>query len=534
MTMSSRISGSFGPSQNSEEILDDRLRGCHGASCSPQKVQNWVERAVVQNVERVNNGQPRSTLSIWGLPGLGKTSVVKQLASHRVEFLSSNYMLQDLNKIDFDEVVAIEVRQDGKTKWIGNTSDSPNLIEETVREAFRPESPASFLTGRAKLNAKIRIVDIPLAQIEEMGDALGYPVEEIEFKKNGVSYFVKAVDSIIRYHIDRGAVLTGNKRTTNAPPEWAPSLEVPGVILFDDGNRANQRIMKGLMQLAQDYKTISWSLPAGWTIVFTGNPDNRYNQVTSMDAAQLTRMKHITLAFNKKEWANWATQEGLDNRGINWVLFPENDVIGKELTNPRTLSEFFRNMKQYPSLFTTNAQGINEFNKEVARELEIEALSCIDPDTWESIKNFLLHENNLVIEPEMVLDYPDKAIKKLEELKNMCDGGRTDCMTVSCDRLVSYLLSDQYVNEKHHVKNFLKFTAALKVVNSNLLYSLLYDLAEASKSLVNMDQTFWFGPEGQERQITRKKDLFVMLFLGDESLKEMVAQIINPDRAVLK
>lgn len=78
------------------------------------------------------------------------------------------------------------------------------------------------------------------------------------------------------------------------------------------------------MQLVQDYRTISWRIPRGWTIVFTGNPDNRYNQVTTMDTAQLTRMKHITLEVDAKEWAIWAQENKIDKRGINFVLrYPE-------------------------------------------------------------------------------------------------------------------------------------------------------------------------------------------------------------------
>ena len=67
--------------------------------------------------------------------------------------------------------------------------------------------------------------------------------------------------------------LTGAASNVMLLSGWVPKEEKPGIILFDDGNRASPRILKGMMQLIQDYRTISWSIPDGWTILFfTGNP----------------------------------------------------------------------------------------------------------------------------------------------------------------------------------------------------------------------------------------------------------------------
>ena len=60
------------------------------------------------------------------------------------------------------------------------------------------------------------------------------------------------------------------------------------------------------MQLVQDYKTIGWEIPAGWTILFTGNPDRQNYLVTTVDDAIITRQRHITMKPDAKEWAKWA------------------------------------------------------------------------------------------------------------------------------------------------------------------------------------------------------------------------------------
>jgi MoxR-like ATPase len=287
-----------------------------------------------------------------------------------------------------------------------------------------------------------KIVDIPLAQIEEMGDILGFPVEEIEMANEKGTVWIKAVDSLISSYLKEGYVNTGGQRTVYAPPAWVPRVEEKGVILFDDGNRASQRIMKGLMQLVQDYRTISWKIPKGWTIIFTGNPDNRFNQVTSMDTAQLTRMKHITLTPDAVEWASWATDNGIDSRLINFILRYPEMMIGKERTNPRTLAEFGRTLKKYPVLDKSNHQRVS-----------VEAYASLDDETVQTMMVFFERNAELVIEPIVILEDPDKAKTEIERLMTKQEP-RIDIVNVINDRLFAFITSSVYEHKKEHIKPF--------------------------------------------------------------------------------
>jgi MoxR-like ATPase len=65
------------------------------------------------------------------------------------------------------------------------------------------------------------------AQFEEMGDLTGMP--RIESKK------IKMVKK---------------ERTVLAVPEWVPQEEVPGILLIDDVNRADDRILRGMTNSA--------------------------------------------------------------------------------------------------------------------------------------------------------------------------------------------------------------------------------------------------------------------------------------------
>lgn len=383
-------------------------QGCYGASAKSSEVKKWIKQSILSNIGRQSKGMPRCTISIWGAPGTSKTSIVKSLQNEEVEF-------------------------DGVLQ-------------------------------------KIRVVDIPLAQIEEMGDVTGFPVDEIEMKSPGVcnkNIWIRPLNSIVEKWISQGYEETGNQRTIYAPPAWVPKEECPGVILFDDGNRASQRIMKGLMQLVQDYRTIAWSIPRGWTIIFTGNPDNRYNQVTSMDTAQLTRMKHITLEVDAKEWAIWAQENEIDDRGINFVLRYPEMIIGKERTNPRSLTEFFYSLKSI-----RNLQDKDEF-----RRFTIEANASLDEETVAVMTSFLMRDVELVIDPEMILENPKEAEKHLKRLMDNNEP-RVDIVSVTIDRLIAFLLSNNYQFKEEHMENFQNWMLN-KLIPQDLVFSALHIIAKS-------------------------------------------------------
>ena len=378
-------------------------QGCYGSKVKPSEAKNWILRNILENISRKETGIPRVTLNCWGIPGCGKTSIVKQLSDEEVLF-----------------------------------------------------------KGEKK---KIQVVDVPLAQIEEMGDILGFPVEEILLTKGEEMKWIKAVDAVIQNYLSNGWNLTDNKRTSYAPPSWVPTESCPGVILFDDGNRASQRIMKGLMQLVQDYRTISWEIPEGWTICFTGNPDNRYNQVTSMDSAQLTRMKHITLECNAKEWAIWAEGAGIDKRGVNFVLRYPEMMIGNERTNPRSLTEFFYSLKLYSNLS----------EKEQFDSCYIDANASLDEETVSVLMTFLTRDVELVISPEMILNGDEEVPAKIKQLMK---DNRIDIVSVTLDRLCAYLQSDDYVFSENHPDKFRQLVT-MKEIPKDLIYASLSDLANS-------------------------------------------------------
>lgn len=355
-----------------------KVTGCYGLVSKPSEIKDWLMSCVDSNFDVPD--EERWACMIWGNAGQGKTSVVKQMESQPVTF-------------------------------------------------------------RGKKYSGFEVIDVPIAQAEELGDLTGLPESEIEMEKDGkLKFFIKE-DSIISVLVGDGWMPTGRTRTRCAPPDWVPVEEKPGIILFDDANRAGLRIMKGIMQLLQNYKMTAWKIPAGWTIVMTGNPDNRHYSVTSQDEAMLTRLKHITFEADIMEWMGWATDNDLDERGISFLMKYQEMMFGPMLTNPRTLSEFFRMLKKYP-----------EINSSTRRKIIRDARSLLDEDTVITMMTYFQKEMDIRLDVADIFNNPDYAENELNKLID-CDEPRIDILNLLNSRLRAYINSDKYVFKEADVES---------------------------------------------------------------------------------
>ena len=107
------------------------------------------------------------------------------------------------------------------------------------------------------------VVKLNLAQIEELGDLVGFPIKqyqmyvEVNGKKKG-----KWVDEIaVKAHDAKGYITTGKSRMGYAAPEWIADKKDGGVLILDDWNRADTRFIQACMELVDRQTYISWSLP---------------------------------------------------------------------------------------------------------------------------------------------------------------------------------------------------------------------------------------------------------------------------------
>jgi hypothetical protein len=222
----------------------------------------------------------------------------------------------------------------------------------------------------------LKFVKLNLAQIEELGDLVGFPVRQFQMYKekivpakklDDISYtaaqraaassdlakmapvtkkFGQWVDELaVQEYLKQGFKMTGKNRMSYCAPEWIADAKEGGILLLDDWNRADTRFIQAVMELIDRQTYISWTLPKDWHIILTANPDNGDYMVNSVDSAQKTRYVTANLKFDVNVWAEWAEGAGIDTRCINFLLLhPE--LVTQE-TNARSITTFFNSISSF-------------------------------------------------------------------------------------------------------------------------------------------------------------------------------------------
>ena len=274
----------------------------------------------------------------------------KELKGFLNHIINNNRSLQEKGKLP----VAVEVVGES---GIGKTS---NILE------IASDNNLNFV----KLN---------LAQIEELGDLVGFPVRQFQMYKEKIvskttgdqlNYTAAQraaaskdladmtqkttkkvgmwVDELaVQEYLKNGYKMTGKNRMSYCAPEWIADKKEGGILLLDDWNRADMRFIQACMELIDRQSYISWTLPKDWHIVLTANPDNGDYLVNSIDSAQKTRYITANLKFDINVWAEWAEDAGIDSRCINFLLLhPE--LVTQE-TNARSITTFFNAISSFDS-----------------------------------------------------------------------------------------------------------------------------------------------------------------------------------------
>lgn len=286
-------------------------------------------------------------------------------------------------------------------------------------------------------------VYIAPAQFEEMGDLLGMP-QVTEFEGRTVTSF--------------------------RPPAWAPTHDGPGILLLDDVNRADDRILRGLMQLLLDFRLVSWALPPRWQIVLTANPEGGDYSVTPIDDALVTRLRHVTLTFDAKAWARWAVANGVDSRGIQFVLSHPDTVTGRR-TTPRTLVQFFETVARIENLSSelTLVQTLAE--------------ASLDAETTAAFLTFVRQGWDRLISPAALVDAVDFERQVREPLQRQVCGAvlRVDILAALCTRLAHHL-EQRHISPKSRQSVNLAAFFRLDFLPADLRFALAQDLAAIDRA----------------------------------------------------
>jgi len=349
-----------------------------------KEVNNLVNYTIDNNIKLEEKGLTPIAISLEASAGIGKTSILQQIAKER--------------NMGFTKISLHEMEE------AGDLIGFP-VVEYECQVAKRVKDAdgnvrAQVLPGTVWLSSK---------QIDS-------------YDKN----------SMLRQ--------TGKSRMSYAKPAWVPEYNENGnMVVLDDYVRANPQLLQACMELILTQRYTSWSLPKKTTICLTNNPDDGTNNVNSLDEAQRTRFLNFNVAWDLDAWMRWAEGAGIDGRCINFVssysgeLFNANEN-GERICNPRSFV-----------MFANMIQGVDDWdNPESLNFITTISKGCFKDEGGRFSKmftTFLRNKMHLIIQPkEMLLGKWSDVQPKLAALLYDSDGSpRPDISTLLEKRFSNFV-----------------------------------------------------------------------------------------------
>jgi MoxR-like ATPase len=125
---------------------------------------------------------------------------------------------------------------------------NPVAVEILGESGLGKTSSVIQLADERKLN----FVKLNLAQIEELGDLVGFPIRQFKMLKeaeSGLKVHQWIDEHAVEEFSRQGYKFTGQKRMSYCPPEWIADKTGGGILLLDDWNRSDQRFIQAVMEL---------------------------------------------------------------------------------------------------------------------------------------------------------------------------------------------------------------------------------------------------------------------------------------------
>lgn len=317
------------------------------------EVKKLLNFTIDNNITLQENGNVPIALSIEATAGIGKTSIIEEVARDR------GMQCVKLSLHEMDEP--------------GDLLGFPEVRYECQIAKAKTDAngKAVLVDGKPKYELLPKTAFLTMKQIDS-------PTPGVKYRQTGVSkmYYAK--------------------------PAWVPDYDPNGtIVIMDDYVRANPQLLQACMEFILTQKYTSWSLPKKTTIFLTNNPDNGSFNVNSLDIAQRSRFLNYGVAFDVNAWAEWAERAKVDSRCINFVmqnheaLFNE-DAEGNIICNPRSFVMFARMI-----------QGVNDWDSDEGRSfINMIASGCFFDENDRFAKMFDLFikaKMHLIITPEKML-----------------------------------------------------------------------------------------------------------------------------------
>ena len=396
--------------------------------------------------------------------------------------------------LNIDEVKDFTNHIIRNNRYLQEGNKNPVAVEIVGESGIGKTSAVIDIAKENKLN----FVKLNLAQIEELGDLVGFPVRQFQMYKE--KQVAKKIDDLtytaaqkaaaaaqissatltkkigqwvdelaVEEYLRQGWKVTGKNRMSYCAPEWISDKKEGGILLLDDWNRADMRFIQAVMELVDRQTYISWSLPKDWHIILTSNPDNGDYMVNSIDSAQKTRYITANLKFDVDVWARWAEEAGIDTRCINFLLLhPE--LVTQE-TNARSITAFFNSISSFEK-FEDNLTMIQMIGE-----------GSVGDSFASMFTTFINNKLDKLVTPKDLLTHENESYI-LGELKSCTGAGdnyRADIGSTLATRLANYAVvysKENTVNQKitdrlislctkDYFTNDLKYLVVRTIFNGN-------------------------------------------------------------------
>lgn len=294
----------------------------------------------------------------------------------------------------------------------------------------------------------VNFVRVNLAEVQP-DDFLGYPVKEFEYTNGEDSAWIP--EALIPNYLSRGYNPTHRNQMSYAKPAWLTGKEDKPLVMFlDDFSRANLALLQATMTLVDEQKYISWSLPAGSTVLLSSNPDTGDYLVTSFDKAQKTRMLEMEMKFDINDWMLWAEEDGVDGRCINFIGKNTEVVEGIQDLNEKGEKIIKANIRLWTKYFYTIG-GISNWSDNL--EMLMNFGTCLPEEHMLLFTQFINNKLDRLPTSEQLLNNDEKWV--MSELTSLIgkEGStkRQDLAALLLKRLMNYVVinEDKLEKKKH-------------------------------------------------------------------------------------
>jgi hypothetical protein len=327
---------------------------------------------------------------------------------------------KDLISINVNELKDFLGHIIANNRYLQEQGKSPVSVEVIGESGIGKTSAIIQLAKEQNLN----FVKLNLAQIEEIGDLVGFPIRQFEVEINNEKTWID--EHTLDEYLKLGYNSTGQNRMSYCPPEWIANKEKGGILLLDDWNRADVRFIQAIMELIDRQQYVSWSLPKDWHIILTANPDNGDYLVNSIDNAQKTRFISVNLKFDIDCWGKWAEENDIDGRCINFLLMhPE--LVTTDV-NSRSVSMFFNSISSLKS-FDDSLPLIQMIGE-----------GSVGPEFSSLFTMFINNKLDKMISPENIFKQDEKYVMTtLKGLVGKDTKYRADIASTLSTRVINYL-----------------------------------------------------------------------------------------------